>query len=142
MTRIQENQTPQTSNSRAAEILDAHNCYRAEVDGSPLSWSDDLANQAQDWANYLASIGTFEHSQTEGQGENLWRGTSRAYSFTDMVGSWGEEKQYFKGGIFPDVSSTGNRADVGHYTQILCKRSSKPVVRQYSHNSSGVETYV
>lgn len=122
MTFTQENLTSQSAEI-AAEILDAHNRYRAEVGVSPLSWSDDLANHAQDWANQLAASGTFEHSGTDGEGENLWMGTSGAYSLTDMVGSWGEEKQYFTGGTFPDVSSTGNWADVGHYTQMVWRNT-------------------
>lgn len=55
MTCTSTNQTSQASNTIADEILDAHNRYRAEVGVPPLSWSDDLANQAQDWANYLAA---------------------------------------------------------------------------------------
>lgn len=125
MTRTQENQVSQVSNSIADEILEAHNRYRAEVDVPSLSWSNDLANQAQDWANYLASTGTFDHSGTPGQGENLWRGTSGAHSLTNMVDRWGNEKQFFKGGIFSDVSSTGNWADVGHYTQTVWRETSE-----------------
>jgi hypothetical protein len=34
-------------------------------------------------------------------------------------GSGGEEQHYFVPGIFPDVSKTGNWADVGHYTQMV-----------------------
>lgn len=36
-----------------------------------------------------------------------------------MIESFGNEKQYFVGGIFPDVSSTGDWQDVGHYTQVV-----------------------
>ncbi len=52
-------------------------------------------------------------------------GTSGAFSFTQMVGSWGDEKQYFVYGNFPDVSSTGNWADVGHYTQVVWKNTTQ-----------------
>jgi Cysteine-rich secretory protein family len=112
-------------NGMAQEILNAHNSHRSEVGVPPLTWSDTLASSAQDWANQLASSGTFEHSHTEGQGENLWMGTSGAFSFTNMVDGWGNEKQYFKGGIFSDVSSTGNWADVGHYTQVVWRETSE-----------------
>jgi Cysteine-rich secretory protein family len=107
------------------EILDAHNRYRAEVGVPPLQWSEDLANQAIAWASHLASTGSFEHSSTEGQGENLWKGTAKAFSFTHMVDSWGKEKQYFARGVFPNVSTTGNWADVGHYTQVVWKDTSR-----------------
>jgi len=113
--------------SMSAEILEAHNKYRAEVNVAPLTWSDTLANNAQEWANYLASLGgnTLQHSPNSGEGENLWLGTSGAFSYTQMVDLWGAEKQYFAGGTFPDVSSTGNWFDVGHYTQIVWENTTE-----------------
>jgi hypothetical protein len=107
------------------EILTAHNSYREEVDVPPLTWSDDLASHAQEWADHLASIGGHKlpHSKKAGEGENLWLGTSGSFTNTQMVDEWGEEKQYFVGGIFPDVSSTGNSKDVGHYTQIVWRNT-------------------
>ncbi|MND01029.1 Cysteine-rich secretory protein family protein [compost metagenome] len=36
-----------------------------------------------------------------------------------MVGSWIDERRYFRPGIFPNVSSTGNWLDVGHYSLML-----------------------
>lgn len=110
--------------SMANDILEAHNKYRAEVGVEPLTWSETLADGAQEWADHLASLGgqRLEHSKNRnGTGENLWMGTSRAYSYTEMVELWGQEKQYFKRGTFPNVSSTGNWADVGHYTQMIWK---------------------
>lgn len=49
-------------NSMVKEILAAHNKYRAEVGVPPIEWSEDLANQAQGWANRLASTLSFSHS--------------------------------------------------------------------------------
>jgi uncharacterized protein YkwD len=104
----------------APQILNAHNLLRAEVGVAPLAWSDTLATSAQDWADHLAARDEFTHSTGDTYGENLWKGTAGHYSLTDMVNSWGEEKQYFNpGNPFPDVSTTGNWADVGHYTQIV-----------------------
>lgn len=103
------------------EMLAAHNRYRAELDLPPLQWSDELAQNAQGWADELAERGgrRLEHSQGSGEGENLWMGTSGYFSYNDMVTGWGDEKRYFRPGIFPNVSTTGNWADVGHYTQII-----------------------
>lgn len=106
----------------ANEFLNAHNSYRSQVGVPPLTWSDTLAKQAQDWANHLSSNRKFEHSRS-GQGENLWMGTSRKFSFTQMIGSWGGEKQYFVNGTFPNVSKTGNWAKVGHYTQVVWRNT-------------------
>jgi uncharacterized protein YkwD len=107
--------------SMAAEIIAAHNRYRSELGLSDLKWSERLSGNAQEWASHLASKGgnTLEHSRNSGEGENLWLGTTGAFSYQQMVDGWGDEKQYFKAGQFPDVSTTGNWSDVGHYTQII-----------------------
>ncbi|HLO84391.1 MAG TPA: CAP family protein [Nostocaceae cyanobacterium] len=114
-------------NSMAAEILKAHNNYRKQVGVPPLKWSNKLANNAQSWAKYLASLGgrKLVHSKGTNEGENLWLGTSKAFSYTNMVDSWGSEKKYFKNGIFPNVSTTGNWFDVGHYTQIIWRNTTE-----------------
>jgi hypothetical protein len=121
---------PSNSRSMASQILSAHNKYRNEVGVPPVSWSNKLASDAQKWANYLASLGgrTLQHSSNSsrsGQGENLWLGTKGAFSYTTMVDYWGCEKQYFKPGRFPDVSTTGNWAEVGHYTQIVWRKTTQ-----------------
>ncbi len=104
-------------------LLEAHNVARKAVGVTPLVWSDALANDARKWAQKLAQTGQFEHApQPKGpsaQGENLWVGTVFAYSPDDMVGAWTAEKQYYRRGRFPKVSTTGAWADVGHYTQMI-----------------------
>ena len=111
------------SNRMVQEILAAHNRYRAEMGVPPLKWSNSLANNAQQWANRLAATGRFQHS---GSGENLWWGTAGHFSFTDMVASWGNEKQYYlPGRKFPNVSRTGKWQDVGHYTQVIWRNTTK-----------------
>lgn len=111
--------------SQWQEIVAAHNKYRSEVGVPPLQWSGDLANQAQEWVNYLNSNRLFQHSGAKGEGENIWMGTAGAYSFTQMVDSFGDEKQHFTGGVFPNVSNTGNWADVGHYTQVVWRNTTR-----------------
>jgi Cysteine-rich secretory protein family len=117
-----------TNSNVAQAILDRHNFYRNQVGVPQLSWSPKLERDAQNWANHLASLGGNQliHSQErDGAGENLWMGTSGAYGFTQMVDGWGEEKQYFKPGNFPDVSTTGNWTDVGHYTQMVWRNTTE-----------------
>ncbi|OKH51222.1 SCP-like extracellular [Phormidium tenue NIES-30] len=109
-----------TSSSRSDSLLEAHNLYRFEVGVPPLEWSESLANSSQAWADRLAATNTFAHSDSNEYGENLWKGTAGAYSLADMVKFWGDEKQYFiPDTAFPNLSTTGNWADVGHYTQII-----------------------
>jgi Cysteine-rich secretory protein family len=120
LTSAAANASPPSVNIR---LLEAHNVARKAVDAAPLIWSDALANDARGWAQKLAQTGQFEHApQPKGpsaQGENLWMGTVFAYSPEDMVSAWTAERQYYRRGIFPKVSTTGAWSDVGHYTQMI-----------------------
>lgn len=101
-------------------LLAAHNGERKRMRIAALAWSPQLAAQASVWARHLASKGLFEHSTNRGSiGENLWMGTSGYYTPEQMTGSFILERQYFRAGKFPDVSTTGKWADVGHYTQLI-----------------------
>ena len=101
-------------------LLAAQNAERQRIGQPELVWSEGLAAQAQLWANSLARRGSFEHSSGgSGQGENLWMGTSGAFSPEQMIGGFISEARLFRPGRFPYVSRTGNWADVGHYSQII-----------------------
>lgn len=118
--------SPPASSAFSEEILAAHNGYRKAVGVSPLVWSEHLALAAQHWANALNTSLQFAHDHgANGQGENLWMGTSGAFTLTEMIDGWGQEKQYFQNGTFPNVSTTGNWFDVGHYTQMVWKKTTK-----------------
>lgn len=101
------------------QVLAVHNAERAEVGAAPLTWSDKLAADAQVWADHLASTGTFEHDGNNPDGENLWMGTTGGYDYSAMAQTWADEKASFIYGTFPDVSTDGNWATVGHYTQMI-----------------------
>ncbi len=115
----------QSSLVNQRELLAAHNRYRNEVNVPDLTWSDEVAKSAQEWADHLASTNSFEHSQNSHYGENLWQGTANSYSQTQMVNSWGDEKKDFVFGTFPDVSKTGKWSDVGHYTQVVWRNTTQ-----------------
>jgi hypothetical protein len=104
--------------SSTAELLTANNAYRARLGLPPLRWSDRLAENAQQWAVHLAEIGQLEHS---GPGQNLAMATAGSESLTQLVDLWGSEQADFTDGDFPDISTTGNWMDVGHYSQIVWK---------------------
>jgi len=109
-------------------ILDAHNRERLALGLRPLIWNSALAESAQQWADYLASTGRFEHAPENGpyaEGENLWAGTKGYYTVDAMVNAWTREKRYFKQGVFPRNSTTGNVEDVGHYTQMVWRATSQ-----------------
>lgn len=88
-----------------------------------LKWDAALARRAQAWADHLAAKEKFEHSPNlPGQpleGENIWGGTTGAYSPENMVDLWIAEKAHFVEGVFPANSTTGHVKDVSHYTQIV-----------------------
>ena len=100
------------------QLLAVHNGERAQVGAPPLAWNSDLARDAQGWADQLAADGKFEHSTT-GDGENLWMGSAGAYTGSQMAQTWADEKAKFTYGAFPNVSTDGNWANVGHYTQMI-----------------------
>ena len=106
-------------------MLEEHNRTRAAVGAPALAWDPALAAEAQAYARELAASGRFEHSKVKGQGENLWRGTRGAYGYHQMVGGWSGEATHYRHDVFPKVSSTGRWQDVGHYTQLVWKETSR-----------------
>jgi hypothetical protein len=106
----------------AAEILQAHNAERAAVGVPPLLWDDALAATALTCANQLASSGTLRHC---GPGENLWMGAAGTHSPAQMVALWAAERRFFQPGLFPDVSRSGRWQDVGHYTQMVWRSTTR-----------------
>lgn len=103
-------------------ILAAHNAVRVRAGVAPLIWDNTLGAAAATYAAQMAMSGRFQHSdrsQRRGTGENLWMGTHGAFSVEAMVRGWASEKRFFAAGMFPNVSSTGDWEDVGHYTQMI-----------------------
>lgn len=109
-----------------ARVLASHNRERDATGVPPLRWDPALAASAQLWADHLAATAAFEHApeaRAEPEGENLWAGTKGHYSAEAMVDGWIREKRHFRPGRFPDNSVTGRVADVGHYTQLVWRRT-------------------
>ena len=106
----------------AAELLETHNAERKAVGVPTLTWNRDLAKDAKAWADELAKRGRMQHAPKgarKGIGENLWAGTKGRFAPKRMIDAFIREKEYFKPGLFPDVTTTGNWGDVGHYTQLI-----------------------
>lgn len=105
-----------------ARVLAVQNVERRALNLTEFAWDEQLVAAALAYAAKLAATGRWQHSPPEdrvGQGENLWMGTRSAYQFEEMVDEWVVEKRAFRAGRFPNVSKTGNLADVGHYTQLI-----------------------
>ncbi|HZV57197.1 MAG TPA: CAP domain-containing protein [Sphingobium sp.] len=109
----------------AARILIAHNSARAALGLDPLHWNTTLAAEAQQWAGQVARAGWLHHGlgSGSGQGENLWMGTRERFTVEEMVGRWVAERHLFRHARFPDTSITGDWTQVGHYTQIVWRRT-------------------
>ncbi len=109
-------------------IVIAHNHARSAAGVGPVYWDAALAAAADGWAAELARTGRWGHSPAairRGQGENLWMGTRGAFSIEQMVGSWAGENRWFRRGVFPQVSRTGDWEQVGHYTQMVWRRTTR-----------------
>lgn len=115
-------QGPQDLRNLETRLLAIHNRARADVGVPPLAWDARLAAAASTYGPQLATHGRLVHSPRDsrpGQSENLWMGTSGAYSIEEMAGGWVGERRLFRPGTFPNVSTSGNWSDVAHYTQII-----------------------
>jgi len=130
----------QAANTVPADMLAAHNGYRAAVGSPALGWSDSLQTRAQNWANHLKAQGCgLSHS---GVGENLfkagaerratskdssgnwiWEDSIQAIDDKKVTDSWGSEKQWF------DYSNNKCNAPAGkacgHYTQVVWKSTTE-----------------
>lgn len=105
-------------------ILAQHNEERRARGVAPLVWSEELALAAERSARRLAlepdPIAVHgKGADTDGQGENLWAGTRDAFAYHEMTEGWLSERTLYVDGPVPDISRTGNWADVGHYSQII-----------------------
>ncbi|KAL2708600.1 Protein PRY1 [Kluyveromyces marxianus] len=99
--------------SFASEMVNAHNSKRSlHKNTPPVSWSDDLASYAQNYADNYDCSGTLTHSGGP-YGENLALG----YGNTGSVEAWYDEiKDY-------DYSNPGFSMSTGHFTQVVWKAS-------------------
>lgn len=112
--------------AQKAQLLAAHNKYRAALGEPDLTWSDDLAASALAWAQHLANdVHALKHSGALSKGENLAMWSSGRASLTQLVDLWGAEKHYFIDASFPDVSRTGDWRTVAHYTQMVWRNTTE-----------------
>lgn len=128
-----------TAGDLSDQVLAVHNAERAAVGVAPLTWNDGLAQDAQGWANHLADIDTLQHAGSDtnpSEGENLAEGSAGGHSDGDLAQLWADEKSYFVYGTFPDVSSDGNWASVGHYTQMIWANTTQVGCAHASNSSN------
>lgn len=108
---------PALGSSLAQEMLDSHNAVRARVRVPPLSWSDNLAQAAQDWADYLIATNALFHSPDNQYGENLYGISGGTASPGDVVSLWAQEAAGY------DIGRDTCRGVCGHYTQLVWRNT-------------------
>ncbi|KAJ4486350.1 PR-1-like protein [Lentinula aciculospora] len=101
------------SDSDVQEYLSAHNSVRAQHGASTLTWSNDAATKAQQWADNCV----FQHSGgTLGPfGENLAAGTGSGYGISQAIDSWSSEASQY------DPSNPV----ASHFTQMVWKATTQ-----------------
>jgi pathogenesis-related protein 1 len=97
-----------------AQIITAHNKWRAKVKVPDIQWSDELAAEAQKWADYLAKKGCKMKHSNSSNGENIFWSN---YESTpdEVVDDWASEIKYYRGG---KIKSSKVHI-YGHYTQVV-----------------------
>lgn len=119
-------------------IINYHNAVRVAHAQTPLKWSNNLAQYAQQWVNHLANTQncSMKHRPNNGNssfkqihGENLFWASPEVFSNGQIkrqvinsryvFNAWAEEKQYY------DYQSNTCQANekCGHFTQIVWHES-------------------
>ena len=122
----------QTNQDLANEILAVHNRERTAVGVSPLTWNDNLAADAQTWAQHIATTGQFIHDPVHTglsctgpcYGENLAGFITGISEPNGGQSRWVNEKSNFPGGPYnppypPGCTPMVDCKVVGHYTQMV-----------------------
>ena len=114
-----------TSPADIKAYLDAHNSVRAKHGATPLTWSNNLASVAQNWANRCV----FKHSGSK-YGENLAAG-SGDFSIPAAIKLWADEACKFecdkvllnnkKPTHFLLASYDPSHPQYSHFTQVVWK---------------------
>ncbi len=94
-------------------LIDRHNYYRQIQNAPNVTWSDDLAADAQVWADKIAKKDQLIHSDMQ-WGENIY--WSSDYSTPQhVVDVWASEQKYYNG----EKITNQNYSLFGHYTQVI-----------------------
>jgi len=97
----------------AQDMLTAHNAIRARLKIAPLTWSDKIADQAQQWADKLLTEKQLTHRPNSPYGENLFEISGAPGSAGQVLNEWNSEARDY------DYSSNKCSKVCGHYTQVV-----------------------
>ncbi len=104
-----------------AQMLTRHNYYRAQHQVGNLVRLSAIETIAQEYSEYLASIGKMQHSDNkyngDSLGENLYYGYLSSNIGTNAVDLWYSEESLY------DYNNPGYKSGIGHFTQLVWKNS-------------------
>ncbi|XP_065093092.1 uncharacterized protein LOC135713787 [Ochlerotatus camptorhynchus] len=104
------------------QVLAEHNQLRAKHSAAPLTLDSTLSKCAQEWANNIASRNCMQHRPNNRYGENIYASFGRTnISGVEVVRLWYNEIKNYR---FGQANPT-NFSQVGHFTQVVWKRSTK-----------------
>ncbi|XP_028391024.1 uncharacterized protein LOC114515905 [Dendronephthya gigantea] len=116
-----------------SECIEWHNKYRTKHQAPNITWSAQLASDAQKWADELAKNNTFEHDKNRGsQGENLYASSGDSQNSCERATTafYNEIKDY-------DFDNPGFSADTGHFTQVVWVKSTQLGVGKAEKTNGG-----
>ncbi|XP_078358051.1 Golgi-associated plant pathogenesis-related protein 1-like isoform X2 [Oculina patagonica] len=95
-----------------------HNVFRIKHQAGPVTWDNNLAKGAEDWAKYLANNNLFQHAPNRNAGENLYMSSYRPQEpcTSATKAFYGEVKYY-------DFNKPGYSSSTGHFTQVVWKNT-------------------
>ncbi|KAK3706764.1 hypothetical protein QZH41_004503 [Actinostola sp. cb2023] len=105
------------------KCLDAHNNYRGKHNVPALTWSNELAREAQVWAKNIAKKNKLMHAKDRksGEGENIFMSSGADFdeSGVNATDSWYSEVKNY------DFKKGGHQPSTGHFTQVVWKSSAE-----------------
>lgn len=105
----------------AKQALDAHNKYRAKHQVPSLKWSEEIAKDAQAWAEKLARERRLQHasqSERKGTGENIAMFSGKFETAgEEATNMWYSEVKDYR------FNKPGFQGNTGHFTQVVWKES-------------------
>ncbi len=127
------------------EIIEAmdflNDTVRGEVGVPPLEWDCQLAQKAQEWAEYLAQKGLLQHEGDSTYGENIYIIGGFIPTLKDAIEAWYAEKEFFQYGL--SQWCIGDK-ECRHYTQLIWRDTTSIGcgIARYPQKYMGMYEYV
>ncbi|KAJ9175044.1 hypothetical protein P3X46_013630 [Hevea brasiliensis] len=109
---------PLNAQDSPQDYLNAHNQARAAVGVGPMTWDNNVAAFARNYANQRAGDCNLVHSSNRPYGENLAKSSGNV-SGKDAVKMWVDERAYYN----YNSNSCAAGKQCGHYTQVVWHNS-------------------